>query len=204
MTSLMKSLLKNIEERVVKVKMWQWYAIGFVTIFVSGFSLLILRFIAEPVLETTLSAIGYLPGAFWQFAIFGIGTGALGALLVTKILKRFSIYEDKYLRLLLVFSFILVVGIVVIPYTHSLPVLRIIHTAVGWLTALNVVLFMKRVHMVKQFKQKWKNRFLQHMPYVTGLGTIGIFIVSGINLFQEMFFFASMLCWMLIMGVVKE
>ena len=204
MTSLMKNLLKKLKERIVKVKMWQWYAIGFVTIFVSGFSLLILQFIAEPVLETTLSAIGNLPGAFWQFAIFGVGTGALGALLVTKILKRFDIYEDKYLRLLLVLSFFLIIAIVVIPYTHSLPVLRIIHTAVGWITALNVVLFMKRVQMVKKFNQRWKNRFLQQMPYITGLGTAGIYFASGINLLQEMFFFASMLCWMLIMGVVKE
>lgn len=193
-----------VKEHIHRVKIWQWYVLAFIALVIGGVSYLTLRYIAEPFLETTFSTIGNMPGAYWQFVVGGIVLGTIGAFVVAEIFKRLDVYQDKYLRILFHLSLIFMFGIAVVPYTHSLPFLRIVHTAIGWVAALNFVLLMMRVRKMKTFSHPWKNKFLKYMPHITGLGTLSLYAATGLNLLMEFFFFGSLLCWILIMGLVKE
>lgn len=200
----LKKIFLKTKKLIHQVKIWQWYVLAFIAAVIGGVCYLTLRYMAGPFLETTFSTIGNMPGAYWQFAIGGAILGILGGLVIAEIFKRLELFEDKYLRILFHLSLILVIGIAIVPYTHSLPVLRIIHTGIGWIAAINFVLLMKRVHTMKTFPHKWKNKFLKYMPHITGFGTLGLYIGTGLNLLMEFFFFGSLLFWILIMGLAKE
>lgn len=108
-------------------------------------------------------------------------------------------------RTILITAYFSGTAMILTPYDKNIFGLWFSHTLFAFILTILIVLLAYEFAKVRKPKTKiiaWLQRYL---PPAMGTGTLALFIISGINMLMETYFFTLTSIWLLVVGlVVKE
>ena len=80
----------------------------------------------------------------------------------------------------------------------------LIHTALAFILAIFVVVLVYEFATVKRPKAKAIAWLQQYLPHALGTGTLALFIISGINMLMQTYFFILTSIWLLVVSIIVK
>lgn len=166
--------------------------------------ILALVFPIDGFLKEPLSTIVNIPNIMPYFTVFGTIIGLLLALFIYSAFKEFG-EPDIKIKSLMITTTILGMIMVWAPYNDYQLIFKIIHTITALGVAINLIILAIKFDKISSLSSKVLSIIKKKIPQVMGIGTLGIMILTGINLVMEIYFFALAMIWLIIVGVtIKE
>lgn len=152
-------------------------------------------FIDEP-----LSTIVNIPQIMPYFTIFAT---IIGISLLLFIYSAFKHFGEPDLKTKWIIGLSFLIGLIMIwtPYNDYQITFKIIHTLTGLGLAINMIILAIRFNKISNISNKTLAAIREKIPSIMGLGTLGIMVVSGINLIMELYFFTLATIWLILVGI---
>ena len=142
-------------------------------------------------LEKPLSAIGNIPT---NYLMFFLGS-AIVFYFVMVFLIKIHLYEDIKFRWYLFVLPVLILLTLLIPYRDEYLLGKVLHTIAGVLGAILLVFVMYQVNKFYFPENPIIKKITNNIPTITIIGTITLFITTGLNTIMELFYLGMSLIW---------
>lgn len=152
-------------------------------------------------LQDPFSTIMNIPNIMPYFTFFGT---IFGILLTAFIYSAFREFGKVDLKTKLEIFITSVFGFLMIwtPWNDYQIFFKWLHTISGLLVAVGVLILAIRFNKISGIKDKIIDKIREKIPLVMGIGTLGLWITTGINMLMETYFFFLATVWLIIVGIV--
>lgn len=155
-------------------------------------------------LEEPLSTIVNIPQIMPYFTVFATLIGIALLLFIYSAFNHFG-EPNKETKILIGVAFIIGLMMIWTPYNDKQLLFKIIHTFTGLGLALSMIIIAIKFNKISRISNKSLAWIRSKLPSVMGIETLGIRVISGINLIMEIYFFTLATLWLVLVGItIKE
>jgi hypothetical protein len=142
-------------------------------------------------LEKPLSAIGNIPT---NYLMFLIGSGLVFYFVILFLIK-IHIKEKIKINWEFYALPIFVVLTLIIPYRDDFLLGKILHTTTGIIGSLIILLLMYKINKHYFPQNPLIKKITNNIPTITFIGTLTLFITTGLNTIMQLFYLTMSLIW---------
>lgn len=153
--------------------------------------------------QDPFSVVGNLPNMYHLFVILGI---LLSLSISAFLYGSFSFFHHltRKVQLLILSAVLSGIFVVLVPYTKENVLFEIIHTFLAVIGAVLVVLLSVAFKEIPEPKKQVLSFIKKYTPPALSIGTISLFLISGISMLMETYFVFIMSIWLFIMGLMMK
>lgn len=142
-------------------------------------------------LEKPISAIGNIPS---NYLIFLLGSGIV-FYFITLFFIKIKTYKKLKINWELYALPIFVALTLIIPYRDDFLLGKIMHTTTGVIGALIIIILMYKINKYYFPENPTIKKITKHTPLITVIGTLTLFITTGLNTIMQLFYLTLSLLW---------
>ena len=150
-------------------------------------------------LEKPISAIGNMPE---NYLVFLLGSGLVFYFLTLFLIKTYKLEKIKIGWELYALP-ILVLLTLIIPYREDLILAKILHTTTGVLGAIVIMFIMYKINKQHIPENPLIKKITKHTPIITIIGTITLFIITGLSTIMQLFYLSASIIWINLIAFSK-